>query len=96
MDFDINQAKNLAKLSRLEFSDEELKQFLKDFNATLEQVSLIESVDVSKVDVKKEDDIINILNLRADDIKETFSQQQVVQNAPDKKDGAFLVPLTVE
>lgn len=96
MDFDINQAKNLAKLSRLEFSDEELKQFLKDFNATLEQVSLIESVDVSKVDVKKEDDIINILNLRADDIKQTFSQQQVVQNAPDKKDGAFLVPLTVE
>lgn len=96
MDFDINQAKNLAKLSRLEFSDEELKQFLKDFNATLKQVSLIESVDVSKVDVKKEGDIINILNLRADDIKQTFSQQQVVQNAPDKKDGAFLVPLTVE
>lgn len=95
MDFDIEQAKNLAKLSRLEFSDEELKQFLKDFNATLKQVSLIEQVDVSKTDAKK-DDIIDIVNLRGDTVVETFKQEQVVQNAPDKKDGAFLVPLTVE
>ena len=95
MDFDIEQAKNLAKLSRLEFSDEELKQFLKDFNATLKQVSLIEQVDVSKTDAKK-DDIIDIVNLRGDTVVETFKQEQVVQNAPDKKDGACLVPLTVE
>lgn len=96
MDFDIEQAKNLAKLSRLEFSDDELKAFLKDFRATLEQVSLIERVDVSNVDVKKEDDIVDILELRTDKVVNTFSQEQVVQNAPDKKDGAFLVPLTVD
>ena len=96
MDFDIKQAKNLAKLSRLEFSDDELKAFLKDFKATLQQVSLIERVDVSNVDVKKEDDIVNILELRTDKVVNTFSQEQVVQNAPDKKDGAFLVPLTVD
>ncbi|MBQ7603182.1 MAG: Asp-tRNA(Asn)/Glu-tRNA(Gln) amidotransferase subunit GatC [Clostridia bacterium] len=96
MDFDIKQAKNLAKLSRLEFSDDELKAFLKDFKATLQQVSLIERVDASNVDVKKEDDIVNILELRTDKVVNTFSQEQVVQNAPDKKDGAFLVPLTVD
>lgn len=96
MDFDIKEAQNLAKLSRLEFTDEELKEYVKEFKATLQQVSVIESVDVSSLNVQQLDDIVDITNLRKDEVVNTFTQQQVVQNAPDKKDGAFLVPITVE
>ena len=95
MDFDIKEAQNLAKLSRLEFTDEELKEYVKEFKATLQQVSVIESVDVSSLNAQQLDDI-DITNLRKDEVVNTFTQQQVVQNAPDKKDGAFLVPITVE
>ena len=95
MKFDIDDAKKLAKLSRLEFSDDELKDFLKEFDSILQQVSLIDNVDVSGVDLKS-DDALDILDVREDDVKNTFTQEQVLQNAPEKKDGAFLVPITVE
>ena len=95
MEFGIKDAENLAKLSRLEFTEEELKEFLKDFESTLDQVSKINNVDVSNIELTEAEQI-DILNLRKDIVCNTFSQQQVIQNAPEQKDGAFLVPLTVE
>ena len=95
MKFEIEDAKNLATLSRLEFSDEELKNFLKDFDSILNQVSLIDNVDVSGVDLKS-DDVLEIVEVRRDEVGNMLTQQQVLQNAPEKKDGAFLVPITVE
>ena len=95
MEFGIKDAENLAKLSRLEFTEEELKEFLKEFESTLDQVSKINNVDVSNIELTEAEQI-DILNLRTDIVCNTFSQQQVIQNAPEQKDGAFLVPLTVE
>lgn len=95
MEFGIKDAENLAKLSRLEFTEEELKEFLKEFDSTLNQVSKINNVDVSNIELTEAEQI-DILNLRKDIVCNTFSQQQVIQNAPEQKDGAFLVPLTVE
>ena len=95
MEFNTDSAKGLGKLSRLEFSDEKLNQITNEFGAILEQVSLINKVDVSNIDLKQ-DDVVDILNLRKDEVVNTFTQEQVLQNAPEKKDGAFLVPLTVE
>ena len=95
MEFGIKDAENLAKLSRLEFTEEELKEFLKEFESTLDQVSKINNVDVSNIALTEAEQI-DILNLRKDIVCNTFSQQQVIQNAPEQKDGAFLVPLTVE
>ncbi len=95
MEFGIKDAENLAKLSRLEFTEEELKEFLKEFESTLDQVSKINNVDVSNIELTEAEQI-DILNLRKDIVCNTFSQQQVIQNAPEQKDGAFLVPLTVE
>ena len=95
MKFSIDDAKNLAKLSRLEFSEKELKDFLKEFDLILEQVSMINKVDVSGVDLKS-NDVVDVENIRNDIAQNTFTQEQVLSNAPEKKDGAFLVPLTVE
>ena len=95
MKFSIDDAKNLAKLSRLEFSEKELKDFLKEFDLILEQVSMINKVDVSGVDLKS-NDVVDVESIRNDIAQNTFTQEQVLSNAPEKKDGAFLVPLTVE
>ena len=95
MKFNIEEARKLAKLSRLEFSDKELKDFLGEFDAILEQVSMINKVDVSGVDLKQAD-VLEVKDIRTDEVTETFTQDQVLSNAPEKKDGAFLVPLTVE
>ncbi|MBO5102642.1 MAG: Asp-tRNA(Asn)/Glu-tRNA(Gln) amidotransferase subunit GatC [Clostridia bacterium] len=94
MSITIEDVKKLAKLSRLEFTDEEALQFVDELTATLAQVDAINKVDVSQVDLFEK--TVNAdTELRADEIKPSLPVEQIVANAPDKKDGAFLVPITV-
>ncbi len=94
MSITIEDVKKLAKLSRLEFNEEETKQFVQELSATLEQVEAINKVDVSKVDLLEK--TVNAdTELRADAIKQSLTAEQIVANAPESQDGAFLVPITV-
>ncbi len=94
MSITIEDVKKLAKLSRLEFNEEETKQFVQELSATLEQVEAINKVDVSKVDLLEK--TVNAdTELRADVIKQSLTAEQIVANAPESQDGAFLVPITV-
>lgn len=92
---DINEAKKLAKLSRLEFSDDELKQFVVEFENILEQVDLINSVNTDGVELF-EKTIDAKTELREDKIKASYSQEEILKNAPQSEDGTFIVPITVE
>lgn len=92
---DINEAKKLAKLSRLEFSDKELDDFVLEFDKILEYVDLINKVDTKNVELFEQ--TINAkTELREDKIVPSFSQEQILKNAPQSEDGAFIVPTTVE
>ncbi len=92
---DISEVKKLAKLSRLEFSDEELSSFVAEFDKTLEYVQNIQKVDTSLVDLRQK--TLNAkTELREDVVLPSFSQEEIIKNAPSSEDGAFLVPTTVE
>ena len=92
---DIEEAKKLAKLSRLEFSDNELKMFVKDFENILGQVDLINLVNTDKVELFEK--TVNAKSeLRSDEIKKSYSQDEILKNAPQSEDGTFIVPITVE
>ena len=94
MSITIEDVKKLAKLSRLEFTDEEALKFVDELTATLAQVDAINKVDVSQVDLFEK--TVNAdTELRTDVVKPSLPVEQIVANAPDKKDGAFLVPITV-
>ncbi len=91
----IEEVKKLAKLSRLEFGDDELAKFVKDFENILEQVNLINKVNTEGVELyEKTLDAKD--ELRLDEIKQSFKQEEILQNAPQSEDGAFVVPTTVE
>lgn len=92
---DVNEAKKLAKLSRLNFSEDELGKFVLEFEKMLESFSSIEKIDVSGVSLT-EDTLKSDGQLRKDELKQSFSQEAILQNAPEKKDGSFVVPITVE
>ena len=94
MDITVEEVKKLAKLSRLEFTEAELAQFVKEFDATLKQVDAINRVNVEGVDLF-ENTIDADLDLRKDVIVESLPVEKIVENAPEEKDGAFLVPITV-
>ncbi len=94
MSVTIEEVNKLAKLSRLEFTDNESKQFQKEFEAILAQVDAINKVDVSKVDLFEK--TINArTDLREDKIEKSLPVDDILLNAPEKEDGAFVVPQTV-
>ncbi len=92
---ELEETKKLAKLSRLEFSDSELESFVADFEKTLEYVDKINSVNTSSIDLK-ESTLNAESQLREDVVIPSYSQNQIIKNAPQSEDGAFLVPTTVE
>ena len=92
---EIEEVKKLAKLSRLEFEDDELEKFSKDFENILEQVNLINKVRTDGVELY-EKTLDAKEELRRDEIKQSFKQEEILQNAPQSEDGAFVVPTTVE
>jgi len=91
----IDEAKKLAKLSRLEFSQEELQKFTSEFDSILNYVDLINKVNTQNVDLK-EKAIDAEEDLRTDVIIKSLSQDEIIANAPLSEDGAFVVPTTVE
>ena len=92
---DVNEARKLAKLSRLEFNEDELTNFVQEFDKTLEYMDTIKKVDTSNVDLHEK--TINAKKqLREDAVQESFTQEAIIANAPQSEDGAFAVPITVE
>lgn len=94
MSITVDDVKRLAKLSRLEFTEEESVKFVDEFSAILEQVDTINRVDVGGVDLF-ETAIDADTQLRADVIVPSLSAEAITANAPDKEGTAFLVPVTV-
>ncbi len=91
---DIEEAKKLAKLSRLEFTENEFESFLKEFDKTLEKVNIIQKVDTSNIQLQEK--AVSMESLRPDIVQQNFTQSDVIANAPQSEGGAFVVPITVE
>ena len=92
---DITDVKKLAKLSRLEFNDSELEKFSEEFGRILEYVDLINSVNTDGVELLEK--TINAKDeLREDVVVPSFSQDEILNNAPQSEEGTFIVPITVE
>lgn len=86
---------HLANLSRLEFANEEKENFKKDFANIINYIDMLEKVDVENVELSKRK--LNAkLQLREDEIKQSFSVDKVVLNAPKSMGGAIVVPTVVE
>lgn len=90
-----HEVKRIAKLSRLEFSDQELEDIKKDLSSIVGYVNQLQSVDTKKqnfstptVDAKTQ--------LRPDEPSRYFTPDEAVQNAAAKRAGAFLVPPVME
>jgi len=83
---DIKDVENLANLAKIDLSDEEKKQILKDMGSILDYVKQIESVKVP--DVKPQFDLYNIW--REDKLMpREFSLELIKKQFPDSQ-GNFL------
>ncbi len=90
---DLTEIKHLAELSNLEFSQQELQDFEKEF-ASL--VALADNIKNANIEGKRIFQSIELNELRPDTIKPSLSPTALLQNAPVQKKDCFVVPRVVE
>jgi aspartyl-tRNA(Asn)/glutamyl-tRNA(Gln) amidotransferase subunit C len=85
---EIKDVENLAELGRIEFSEEEKSDMLKDMEDILGYVKQIEAVEVSKT--PSEYSAKNVWREDKPDNRE-FSSELILKQFPDSKDGFLKV-----
>ena len=91
---DLNVA-YVAKLARIQLSDEETRLFQGQLGQVLEHAAKLREVDVSDVEVAAH--AIPVFNVfREDDPRDWFSADEALSSAPQKANGLFIVTKVVE
>ena len=86
--------KHIAKLSKLEFSENEIENFKEELGQIVEYVNTLSKIDTSSVNLENE--AINLNNLREDNPNNSLSQEEAIKNAPKKRACGFNVPAVIE
>jgi len=87
----IKDVEHVAKLARLALSEEEKEKFAPQLNSILEYVNALNEVDTTGVEPMAHS--IKISNvMRDDEVKQDFSRDEMLKNAPEEEDGFFRVP----
>ena len=90
---DIKEIEHLAELSKLEFSQEELQSFSKEFE------QLVEFADVVKNSSETGDinyTTVDMNDLREDIPKQSMDVEKLLQNTPKVSNQSIVVPRIVE
>ena len=88
---DREQVLHVARLARLELSDEEVERMASELSGILEHVDRIAALDLDGVEPTSH--VVALENvLRADEPRPSLPRERALSQAPDPADGAFRVP----
>jgi aspartyl-tRNA(Asn)/glutamyl-tRNA(Gln) amidotransferase subunit C len=88
---DSDQVLHVARLARLELSDEEVDRMSGELSGILDHVDKIAELDLE--DVEPTDHVVALENvLRPDEPRPSLPRERALGSAPDPDDGAFRVP----
>lgn len=82
-------------LAKLELSDEEKEEAKKDMGRMLDYIDKLNELDTSGVEPMSHVFPVNNV-FREDVVVNGDDRENMLKNAPDQKDGAYVVPITVE
>ncbi len=95
MDITKKDVEYIAKLARLEVSEHEKETFTEQLGDILNYVKVLEELNTE--DISPTFHVFPVKNVfRSDQIKESLSPEEVLQNAPDQENGFFKVPRVIE
>jgi aspartyl-tRNA(Asn)/glutamyl-tRNA(Gln) amidotransferase subunit C len=83
---DTADVERVASLARVELDDSEVSAFATQFQEILEYFDALEEVP----DVDSEPELVNVM--RNDDVQESLSQDEALQNATESESGRFKGP----
>lgn len=89
------EVRKVALLARLELTDEEIDQQARHLNDLLETFESLQNVDVTGIEPTSHS--IPVYNVfRDDSSRPSLPRQAVLANAPEAREGCFVVPRIVE
>jgi aspartyl-tRNA(Asn)/glutamyl-tRNA(Gln) amidotransferase subunit C len=86
-----DQVTKIARLARLNLTPEEIERFSHELTVILEYVDQLRQVDTSGI-VAHQPAETPQAGLRADHSEPSLPQSEALRNAPQAKDGFFVVP----
>jgi len=88
---DREQVLHVARLARLELSDDEVERMASELSGILEHVDRISALDLD--DVQPTSHVVALENVfRADEPAPSLPRERALEQAPDPAEGAFRVP----
>jgi len=88
---DRQQVKKVAKLSRLQLTEQEVKEFAGQLSAILDYVEKLNELDTTNVEPLAH--CLPITNVfRDDEVKESLGTEKTLTNAPQRDGNFFKVP----
>ncbi|RCX13899.1 aspartyl/glutamyl-tRNA(Asn/Gln) amidotransferase subunit C [Fontibacillus phaseoli] len=95
MSIQVKDVEHVAKLARLNLTDEEREMFTEQLNAILQYAEKLNELDTEGVEPTTH--VLHLSNvMREDEVHESLSQEKVFRNVPDEEDGQFKVPAVLE
>ena len=85
----------VARLARLQLSDEEIATFQGQLADIVEYVRKISELDLSGIEPTSHAHPVHNV-MRKDGAREGLAHEEVMANAPSSRDGQFIVPKIVE
>lgn len=87
----VKDVEHVAKLARLELTEEEKEKFTKQLGDVLKYVEQMNEVDTTGVEpMAHAFDIVNVM--REDVVVHEQTKEELMKNAPDEENGFFRVP----
>ncbi len=91
----IKDVEHIAKLAKLEFTDEEKSKFTEQFNEILAFMEKLNELDTSNVEPLSH--VIDLQNVfRKDSVKTSLPTEEALKNAPAKTEQFFKVPKVID
>lgn len=95
MSIDRKTVEKVAKLARLQLTDDELTRYGGQLGAILDYIAKLEKLDVSGLEpLAHAVDTQNVF--RADEPRPSLPREAALQNAPEKTGDFFIVPKIIE
>lgn len=91
----LEQVEHVARLARLNLSEEERQRFTEQLNAILAYMEQLNEVPTA--DVEPTSHVLDLVNVfREDIVRQSLSAQEALANAPERAHHYFVVPRIVE
>jgi len=91
----IEEVGRVAHLARLELTDTEKQRLTGQLNDLLAQFSQLQEIDTTGIPPTSHPFLLRNV-MREDVARPSLSRDKATQNAPEKRDGNFIVPQIVE